>query len=120
MPLPTHDEDVFGEHALPARYVLHTVGPAGGGDVELESCYSTVLKLVEDNGIRSMACCCVSTGIFDFPLVRATQIALSTVEVHHEKVDLIVFCTFMEHEMGVYERLLPTYFPTPELPVKMA
>jgi len=116
----TGDTKITRGYCLPAKFVLHTVGPIGSGDEELTSCYATVFKRMEENNLRSVALCCVSTGIFDFPLVRATHIALSTarqwLEKHHEEIDLVVFCTFMEHEMGVYEKLLPTYFPTPELP----
>eukprot|EP00759_Apiculatamorpha_spiralis_P013147 PhF_6_TR19941/c0_g1_i2/m.29018 len=108
-------------HRLPAKHILHTVGPVGGGEAELQSCYSTCLQLVYDNQLRSVAFCCISTGVFGFPLVAATHIALRTVrewlEVNGDRVDKIVFCTFMEHELGVYERLMPTYFPTAVLPI---
>lgn len=65
--------------------------------------------------IRSITFCGVSTGIYGYPLVAATHVALETtrrwLEVHHDKVDMIVFCTFLEKEWDCYEQLLPYYFP---------
>ena len=62
--------------ALPAKFVLHTVGPVERGDRQLRSCYRSAIDLAVKNGMRSLAFCCVSTGIYGFPLKRATHIAL--------------------------------------------
>ncbi len=100
---------------LPARHVLHTVGPMGNGDALLQSCYRTSLGLLRDHGLRSLALCCVGTGIYGFPLRRATHIALHTVrsfmDAHGDDVDRIVFCVFRAEELDVYEKLMPSYFP---------
>lgn len=70
---------------LPAKFVLHTVGPAVSGTVtredekKLESCYRSCMELAEANGIRSIAFCCISTGVFCFPNERAAEIAIQTV-----------------------------------------
>ncbi len=70
---------------LSAKFVLHTVGPAVSGTVtkedekNLESCYRSCMELAEANGIRSIAFCCISTGVFCFPNERAAEIAVRTV-----------------------------------------
>ena len=102
---------------LPAKYVLHTVGPVGSGDDELKSCYESSLQLVKKHNIKTVALCGVSTGIFGFPLERATRIALDTVrkwlqsDENRDAVDRIVFCTFLEKEWQCYTTLFPEYFP---------
>jgi O-acetyl-ADP-ribose deacetylase (regulator of RNase III) len=73
----TGDTKITRGYALPAKHVLHTVGPMGRGDRELRSCYRTCLELVEKHRLRTVAFCCVGTGIYGFPLIRATHIALS-------------------------------------------
>ena len=70
---------------LPAKFVLHTVGPAVSGAVtqedekKLEACYRSCMELAEANGIRSIAFCCISTGVFCFPNELAAEIAVRTV-----------------------------------------
>jgi O-acetyl-ADP-ribose deacetylase (regulator of RNase III) len=73
----TGDTKITAGYALPAKHILHTVGPMGRGDRQLRGCYRTCLELVEKHKLRTVAFCCVGTGIFGFPLVRATHIALS-------------------------------------------
>lgn len=110
-------------YRLPAANVLHAVGPIGGGDRKLRGCYQTCLELLKANGLRSIAFCCISTGIFGFPLVRATHIALTVVREwlqvpeNAASVDRIIFCTFRDVEQQCYERITPSYFPVPGLPV---
>jgi len=102
---------------LPAKYVLHTVGPIGENPAKLESCYRTCLELVEKYNIRSVAFCGVSTGIYGYPLYPAARIALSTVrkwlekDDNKNKVDRIIFCTFLDKEQVCYTTLMPEYFP---------
>ena len=72
---------------LPADYVLHTVGPIGRGDRQLRSCYRSCLALVEKHRLRSVAFCCVSTGIFSFPLDRSVHIAASEVRAWLETLE---------------------------------
>jgi len=104
-------------YKLPAKYVLHTVGPVGRDDNQLKSCYVTCLKLVEKHKIKTVAFCGISTGIFGFPLYPATHIALHAIrewlEVpkNQKKVDLIILCTFLEKEEACYQKLFPMYFP---------
>jgi O-acetyl-ADP-ribose deacetylase (regulator of RNase III) len=98
---------------------LHTVGPIGEIPENLESCYRTCLDLVEKQGIRTVAFCGVSTGIFGFPLYPASRIAIEVTRKwleegdHKDKVDRIIFCTFLAKEKDCYEKLMPEYFPLP-------
>ena len=110
-------------HRLPSRFVLHTVGPVGENKPALTSCYNTSLNFIDGSEpmpypaapIRSITFCGISTGIYGYPLTAATHVALETtrkwLEIHHDKVDMIVFCTFLEKEWACYESLLPFYFP---------
>jgi O-acetyl-ADP-ribose deacetylase (regulator of RNase III) len=80
---PTGEARLTRGYRLPARYVIHTVGPvwqggAAGEDALLESCYRNVLDLVGRHGVRSVAFPAISTGVYRFPLERATSIAVAT------------------------------------------
>jgi TATA box-binding protein-associated factor RNA polymerase I subunit A len=104
-------------HQLPAKYVLHAVGPVGQQTKKLQSCYSNCLSLALKNDIRSLAFCCISTGIYGYPNRAAAVVALKTVrswlddENHSDKVDRIIFCTFLPIDVEIYEELMPRYFP---------
>mmetsp|Transcript_58079 Transcript_58079/g.104650 ORF Transcript_58079/g.104650 Transcript_58079/m.104650 type:complete len:266 (+) Transcript_58079:64-861(+) len=102
---------------LPAEYVLHTVGPTDQNPKVLRSAYRTVLDLAVQNNIRSVAFCCVGTGIYGFPGEEATHIALSTVrdwlDRRSQDMDLVVFVMFADDELRRYQRLMPQYFPPP-------
>src|SRR5512146_2513370 len=81
---PTGEAKMTGGHRLPARHVIHTVGPIwrGGSDREeevLRSCYRGALVLALDHGLRRIACPAISTGAFGFPLERATRVAVGEV-----------------------------------------
>ena len=101
---------------LPAKKVIHVVGPIvqGGLTRELEndlaSCYSNVLDMCEENGLRSVAFCCISTGVFSFPNRRACEIAVGTVEEwlekHPSSVERVVFNVFKDEDRRYYEERL--------------
>lgn len=101
---------------LPAKYVIHTVGPIVGYRLteqlrqDLRNCYESVLKCCLDNGIRSVAFCCISTGEFHFPNEEAAKIAVETVtSVLHDfesKFDRIIFNVFKDLDKQYYEELL--------------
>ena len=81
---PTGEARVTGGHALPARHVIHTVGPVwyGGGrgeDALLESCYRRSLALACEHGLASIAFPAISTGVYRFPPDRAARIAVTAV-----------------------------------------
>jgi len=80
----TGEAKITKGYNLSAKYVIHTVGPVWGGgnhseDELLESCYSNSLKLAVENGIKLIAFPAVSTGVYSFPLERATKIAVDEV-----------------------------------------
>ncbi len=96
--------------------MLHTVGPAGQGEALLASCYRTLLQIVQQkDDIQTIALCGVSTGIFGFDLEKASRIALTEVrewmQANRDRVDKIVFCTFLEKELDMYRKLFPAFFP---------
>jgi len=105
---------------LPAKMVVHTVGPVGRDQKALIGCYSTVLQLVLQHEVKTIALCGISTGIYGYPLYAATHVALDTVrkwlenEENRNKVDVIVFCTYLEKELVCYQKLMPFYFPPPD------
>ncbi|MCD7734392.1 MAG: protein-ADP-ribose hydrolase [Clostridiales bacterium] len=100
---------------LPCDYVLHTVGPIVGyrltnRDRELlASCYRSCLELAEENGIESIAFCCISTGEFHFPNDRAAEIAVRTVKEYrqrtHSKIE-VIFNVFKDIDLQLYRNLL--------------
>jgi O-acetyl-ADP-ribose deacetylase (regulator of RNase III) len=104
---------------LPAKYVLHTVGPVGRDPQKLKSCYSTVLQLVKKHKIKTVAICGISTGIYGYPLYAASHVALKTVREwledkdNRKKVDVIIMCTYLDKEMVCYQKLMNYYFPPP-------
>eukprot|EP01064_Diplonema_japonicum_P015904 TRINITY_DN2392_c0_g1_i1.p1 TRINITY_DN2392_c0_g1~~TRINITY_DN2392_c0_g1_i1.p1 ORF type:complete len:336 (+),score=70.35 TRINITY_DN2392_c0_g1_i1:43-1050(+) len=114
---PTGETRVTKGYKMPAKYILHTVGPTQEDPDLLKSCYVTVLEEVKAKQLRTVAFCCVSAGIFGFPLIHSCHIALRTIREWLEKddnasaVDNFCFCVFLPHELAVYERLLPVYFP---------
>lgn len=100
---------------LPCKYVLHTVGPIVKGSLTqqdcdlLASCYLSCLELAEQNGIKSVAFCCISTGEFHFPNVTAAEIAIKTVKDFmkhsHSKIK-VVFNVFKDMDYEIYRELL--------------
>jgi O-acetyl-ADP-ribose deacetylase (regulator of RNase III) len=112
---PTGQAKITPGYNLPAQYVLHTVGPIieqslSKHDCELlASCYVSCLKLAEKNGCRSIAFCCISTGVFRFPQDKAAEIAVRTVQKflnNSSKMERVVFNVFTNVDERIYSRLL--------------
>jgi len=109
----TGEAKITGGHDLPARHVIHAVGPVwtGGGadeDELLASCYRNAMRLGREHGLASIAFPAISTGAYGFPLERATRIALAEVRAALEKdprVERVVFCCFSAADLAVYERI---------------
>jgi O-acetyl-ADP-ribose deacetylase len=101
-------------HRLPARHVIHTVGPVwhGGTSGEpqlLASCYRRSIELAAANQILTLAFPSISTGIYGYPIELATKIAVDTVRASVQEFALIkevVFCCFSSGDLMVYERAL--------------
>jgi O-acetyl-ADP-ribose deacetylase len=101
---PTGEARITGGHRLPAKHVIHTVGPVwrGGGSGEealLASCYRRSLQLATDRGCATVAFPAISTGIFGFPMDRAAVIAVGTVAAflaEHNLPETVIFCCFGE------------------------
>ena len=111
---PTGQARITGGHRLPARHVIHTVGPVwrGGGQGEdelLEACYRSSLDLARDNRLGSIAFPAISTGIFGYPLERATGIAVATVTAwlaDNQDFARVVFAVFGEAAQQAYQAAL--------------
>ncbi len=100
---------------LPARYVLHTVGPIVQGRVtardreELASCYRSCLELAAEHGLESIAFCCISTGEFHFPNQEAAEIAVRTVTDflrQDTSIKKVIFNVFKDIDAQIYRRIL--------------
>ncbi|ESP62468.1 Macro domain, possibly ADP-ribose binding module [Smithella sp. ME-1] len=100
---------------LPARYVIHTVGPVWkdgkkGEPALLASCYRNSLALANKQGFKTIAFPSISTGVYGYPIELAVRVAVETVsEVVQKssKLDEIIFCCFSPSNLAVYESLLP-------------
>ena len=84
---------------LPAKYIIHTVGPVynGGSNNEaqlLANCYRNSLKLADENNVKSIAFAAISCGIYGYPIEKACSIALETVQSTQTKVEQVIFACF--------------------------
>jgi O-acetyl-ADP-ribose deacetylase (regulator of RNase III) len=112
---PTGEARITKGYRLPARYVIHTVGPvwSGGGRGEpelLRSCYMSSLALAALHGVRSIAFPSISTGAYGYPIADAAQIAVQTVRESlavPTTVQSVRFVCFSAGDLEVYRRLLP-------------
>ncbi len=101
-------------YRLPARYVIHTVGPiwadGAAGEAELlASCHRRSLELAVAKGARSIAFPAVSTGVYGTPSQAAAGVAVATereVVATHAVMDEVIFCCFSASDLALYERLL--------------
>lgn len=112
---PTGKAKITPAYNLPCKYVLHTVGPIVHGELTvkhkllLASCYEECLKLADENGIESVAFCCISTGVFSFPNDKAAEIAVKTVGEYKLKTksDIkVIFNVFGNKDKRIYEQLI--------------
>lgn len=112
---PTGQAKITPAYNLPCKYVLHTVGPIVSGRLTeehcelLKSCYLSCLKLAEKNSCKSVAFCCISTGVFGFPQREAAQIAVDTVkrykEENHSDIK-VIFNVFKDDDYAIYNEIL--------------
>ncbi len=113
---PTAVPMLTDAYNLPAKKVVHVVGPIVQGKLtpelekDLADCYKNTLDLCAEDGLRSVAFCCISTGVFHFPNKRAAEIAVETVKKwlseHGSKIHRVIFNVFKDEDKAYYEKLL--------------
>lgn len=115
---PTGRAKITKGYNLPARYVIHTVGPIVAGGIptrqqekQLADCYRSCLATAEAHKLESLAFCCISTGEFGFPQQRAAEIAVATVldyldNTKYTTIKTIVFDVFSRNDYTIYRKLL--------------
>jgi O-acetyl-ADP-ribose deacetylase len=111
---PTGEARITAGFALPARFVIHAVGPVwqGGNRGEagfLAACYRRSLELVQAEGQPSVAFPCISTGIFGYPAAAAAEVAVTTVRdcvPRLPAIELVRFVCFREDDLAIYRALL--------------
>lgn len=113
---PTGEAFLTRGYNLPAQWVIHTVGPIVEGRLkdrhrnDLKKCYQSIMECCVKNNIRSVAFCCISTGVFHFPNSEAAEIAVDTVseflDMNGEAFDRVVFNVFKDVDKEIYESLL--------------
>ena len=116
---PTGEARVSGGYRLPARWIIHTVGPVWSGgnrneDGLLASCYRNCFKAALDLGAKTMAFPSISTGAYRFPLERATGIAMEETRKFLENeqgIDKVVFVCFGKVVLGTYQDVCARLFP---------
>ncbi|PIA62958.1 hypothetical protein AQUCO_00200758v1 [Aquilegia coerulea] len=112
---------VTNAYDLPARRVIHTVGPKyavkyhTAAENALSHCYRSCLELLIENGLQSIAMVCIYTESKNYPREPAAHVAIRTVrrflEKQKDKITAVVFCTTTSTDTEIYKRLLPLYFP---------
>ena len=111
---PTGQAKITLGYNLPAKHVIHTVGPIIPNGIptreqerQLASCYRSCLDVAEEAGCESIAFCCISTGVFHFPNERAAEIAVETVASYPFRLlKAVVFNVFLDKDYNIYRRIL--------------
>lgn len=112
---------ITSAYNLPSKYVIHTVGPAipygqepNEKEIrELENCYKSCLELADERGLKSIAFCSISTGVFNFPKDLASKLAIKTVRDYLNKnkntsIEKVIFNTFSDNATEIYKKNLQT------------
>ena len=112
---PTAVPMITDAYNLPAKKVIHVVGPIVNGPLTKEhenllaQCYTSCLDMAAENGLKSIAFCCISTGVFMFPNQRAAEIAVETVRKYYRESGSqlkIVFNVFKDVDFEIYDAIL--------------
>lgn len=115
---PTGQAKITPGYNLPARWVIHTVGPIVYGDRPTETdrrlladCYRNCMALADGKGLKSIAFCCISTGEFHYPQEEAARVAVATVEEYLKEhpesgLEAVVFDVFKESDYEIYRKIL--------------
>ncbi len=110
---PTGEARITGAYRLPARHVIHTVGPVWSGGRQREpellaACYTNSLRLALEHGVATVAFPSISTGVYGYPVELAAPIAIESVRrvvAMNGGLD-VTFCCFSREDLAVYQRLL--------------
>lgn len=107
----TGDAKITPGFKLPARYVIHTVGPIwqGGGQGEaqlLKSCYTRSFELALQNSLKSIAFPAISTGVFGYPKQEAARIAVTVMREYESQFERIIACCFNQQDAEIYHSVL--------------
>jgi O-acetyl-ADP-ribose deacetylase (regulator of RNase III) len=107
----TGDAKATSGYRLPARWVIHTVGPVwrGGGEGEAEelaSCYRRCLEIADEIGAESVAFPAISTGAYGFPARQAAEIAVDTLRSTPTDVERVLLVAFDDDTLGMYRQRL--------------
>ena len=107
---PTGEARITPGFSLPARWVIHTVGPVwhGGDNGESEllaACYRNAFALALEHGARTIAFPAISTGVYGYPKAAAAELALSVMRDHRERLDEIIACCFSAADVELYRSL---------------
>ncbi len=114
---PTGEAKITPGFKLPAKFVIHTVGPIWRGGIQneaklLASCYKNSLNLAIENGIKTIAFPAISTGIYGYPLNDATKITVDvTIEFlkNNQSIEKVIFTCFDEKTYQVYQKLITSH-----------
>lgn len=111
----TGDAKATKAYGLPAKYVIHTVGPVwrprhldGTEDQLLASCYRRSLEVAKQLGVKSISFPAISTGVYGFPKERAARIVVTEAREFKGSIELVLFACFDPETYSIYTRLLPT------------
>lgn len=113
---PTAVPMLTDAYNLPAGKVIHIVGPivqyklTPELEKNLEDCYKNTLDMCAENSLKSVAFCCISTGVFRFPNKKAAEIAVKTVSdwlsENPDKIERVIFNVFKDEDKAIYEKLI--------------
>ena len=101
-------------YKLPAKYVIHAVGPAWYGGIsdeseKLASCYQRSIEVAAENNVKTIAFPNISTGVYGYPKKEAAEIAIKTINDmlgKHPEIERVTFCVFDEENFQIYQNLL--------------
>ena len=110
---PTGEARITGGYNLPARHVIHTVGPVFSGKTRdkelLTGCYQNSLTLAVENDVRSIAFPAISCGVYGYPIDQACKIAVDTTCEFLEtagNIEKVIFCLFSDGDLSIYENYI--------------
>ncbi len=111
---PTGEAKMTKGYNLPAKYVIHTVGPIffsqqPNKPLLLANCYRNSMRIAAENGVKTIAFPAISTGVYSYPVREATGIAIQEVRramVRYRKIERVVFCCFDDYTYNTYLELI--------------